>query len=292
VRGPATLLIPFLAVCASLASPERAARGEEAVAGFREVRRLPAPAARQGVAVDAAHLYAIDNHAIEKLEKRSGRMVARWEGTDGGPVSHLNSGVVVGGMLYCAHSNYPAVPMESSIEIFDAKTLSHLGRHSFGVAVGSATWVDRHDGDWWVVFANYDGRGGTPGRGPEWTTLVRFDDDWRRLTAWTFPAELVERFRGRSNSGGAWGPAGRLYATGHDAPEVYVLGLPRAGSVLELLEVVPAPIEGQGIAWAPDEPGVLYGIRKTAREIVRLSLGRGEDRRATPRSASGGREPR
>jgi hypothetical protein len=43
--------------------------------------------------------------------------------------------------------------------------------------------------------------------------------------------------------------------------------LPKEGSVLELVEIVPLNIRGQGIAWDRSERGVLYGIvRATALE--------------------------
>ena len=45
--------------------------------------------------------------------------------------------------------------MTSSVEIWDAATMQHVGSHSFGIMWGSNTWIDRHDGAWWVTFANY-----------------------------------------------------------------------------------------------------------------------------------------
>lgn len=239
---------------------------------LRELRRFPSSAARQAVAVDGTHVYVIANRRIEKLEKRSLRKVAEWSGPDGGPVVHLNSGIVIDGRLYCAHSNYPGVPMLSSIEIFDAASLEPVDSHSFGFSDGSATWIDRRDGHWWVGFAHYAGRGGEPGKGPEWTRVVKLDDAWRRVASWAFPPELVERFAGYSNSGAVWGSDGLLYATGHDAREVYALRLPASGSVLELVEVLPAPMAGQGIAWDPSVAGRLYGIVKKERVVVEAEL--------------------
>jgi hypothetical protein len=250
-----------LAACVSVADAPLAGTR------FERMRAFDAPAARQGVAIDADHFYAIGNRRIEKYT-RNGQRVSTWEEEETGPIVHLNSGIVLDGALYCAHSNYPEIPMVSSIEVFDADTLSHRGSHAFGIFAGSATWVDRHDGHWWVAFANYEGRGGVPGKGPDWTTLVQFDSDWRRVGAYVFPPELVDRFAGRSNSGGAFGADGRIYATGHDAPEVYVLRLPRAGATLELVDILPAPIAGQGIAWDPMEENVLWGIVKSARQVV------------------------
>ena len=44
--------------------------------------------------------------------------------------------------------------------------------------------------------------------------------------------------------------------------------IPSAGSVLELVEIVPAPIAGQGIAWDPAESDLLYGILKHQNQVV------------------------
>ena len=43
-----------------------------------------------------------------------------------------------------------------------------------------------------------------------------------------------------------------------------------AGSVLELVEIVPVPIEGQGIAWSRGGAPTLWGIVKKLREGVVL----------------------
>ena len=43
--------------------------------------------------------------------------------------------------------------------------------------------------------------------------------------------------------------------------------LPKAGSVLELVETIPMNIRGQGIAWDRSDRDVIYGIiRATAQE--------------------------
>ncbi|HEX6240059.1 MAG TPA: hypothetical protein VFZ61_04170, partial [Polyangiales bacterium] len=58
-----------------------------------------------------------------------------------------------------------------------------------------------------------------------------------------------------------------LYLTGHDPAEVYKIRFPRAGSILEVEETIPANIRGQGIAWDRSRPGTFYGIiRATADE--------------------------
>lgn len=248
----------------------RVERGPRSPSGraFREIRRFSSPHAHQGVAVDAEHVYAITNRAIGKHDKTTGALVDEWIGDEDGPIVHLNSGIVREGRLYAVHSNYPGVPMVSSVEVWDVETMEHVESHSLGIFQGSATWADRRDGEWWVGFANYEGRGGQPGRDSSWTTVVRFDDLWRPMGGYTFPPEVVERFADRSNSGGAWGPDGYLYATGHDHPEVYVLRPPDGGSVLELVEVVPITAEGQAFAWDPVEPRHLYTIIRSRNDIV------------------------
>ena len=260
--GPELFVLALGLLAASAASAQDPSRRLE------EVRRFNAEEARQGVAVDDRHFYAISNRRIGKYDKSSGERVGGWEGAPDGPVIHLDSGIVLDGRLYCAHSNYPGVPMVSSIEVFETDTLQHVDSHSFGIFGGSATWVDRADGHWWVAFGHYAGFGGVADRGPAWTNLVKFDERGRRVGGYVYPREVVERFQQMSNSGGTWGDDGRLYATGHDDGAVFVLSLPTAGSVLELQEVLPVAAEGQGIAWDRSEPGTLYSILRSTREVV------------------------
>lgn len=233
-----------------------------------EIRRIPAGEAGQGVASDGEHLYAITNRAIGKYRKDTGEKVASWSGAKGGPFIHLNAGVVVEGKLYCAHSNFPGVPMLSSVEIWDTATLKHIGSHSFGHFIGSLTWLDRRDGQWIACFVHYANNGGEPGRDPSWSQVVRFDDEWRQTAGWSFPAKLIERFAGYSSSGGGFGPEGHLFVTGHDAKELYVLDLPKAGSVFEWRDTIPISAEGQAISWDKKEPGILYTIGRKSKEII------------------------
>lgn len=263
----------WLVMCATLISPVAVAENSQkspATPGWRfeEIRRFAAPEARQGVASDQEYLYVISNHSLGKYRKSDGTRVAAWEGGEAGPIIHLNAGTMVDGLLYCAHSNYPGVPMLSSIEIFDPGTLQHLASHSFGRTDGSLTWIQRRENRWLACFVHYAGRGGEPGRGPSWSQVVEFDDAWRRLRAWTFPEELTVRFAGYSCSGGAFGPGGYLYVTGHDLPELYVLEFPAAGSVLEWRATVPIAAEGQAFDWDPAEPDLLYSIVKRTREVI------------------------
>ena len=237
---------------------------------FEQIAEFAVPEANQSVGVDARYFYAVDNQAIGKYDKLTGELVERWQGPSEGPIMHLDSAMLMDGKLYAAHSNYPDWPMTSSVEIFDADTMEHVGTHSFGIRWGSLTWMDWHDGHWWMTFANYDvklGPGQTAYGHKANTVVLQLTADFRPLQSWTLPKEVLDRFEEMSNSGGSWGPDGFLYLSGHDPAEVYKMTLPKAGSVLQLVEIVPLNIRGQGIAWDRSQPGVIDGIvRATAQE--------------------------
>ena len=258
------LAAPALPVLAQPAEPAPFLKAEM-------LRRWKAPEATQGVAVDARHFYAVANSRIAKYDKATGRKVAEWVG-DKARFPHINSCEIIGRELVCANSNFPETPQTSSVEFFDPARMVHLRTVSLGQQIGSLTWVDRKDGAWWATFANYDNRGGEPGRGHQHTQLVKFDDQWRRMEGWSFPATVTSRFAPMSSSGGGWGPDGRLYVTGHDHPELYVLQLPEGGSKLDHLATIAAAIEGQAIAFDRSQPGVLFGISRPNREVVSMRL--------------------
>ena len=69
-----------------------------------------------------------------------------------------------------------------------------------------------------------------------------------------------------SSSGGSWGPDGFLHLTGHDRAKLYRMRLPKAGSVLELVAVIPMNIRGRGIAWHRSQPGVICGVIRATRQ--------------------------
>jgi outer membrane protein assembly factor BamB len=242
--------------------------GSSAWAGewkHEEVRRFATEEARQGVAVDGEFFYVIDNRKLGKYRKDSGERVAGWEGAKDGPIQHLNAGVVIEGRLYAAHSNFPKVPMESSVEIWDVATMKKVASHPIEDAPGSLTWVQRHGGHWYACFAHY---AAGDGPGPEATQLVRYDAQWQPQQTWTFPKELVAKFGKYSASCGAFGPGGKLFVTGHDLKELYVLELPSSGSVLTWLDTVAISAEGQAFAWDPGDEGTLYSISRRTREVI------------------------
>ncbi len=261
-ESPKISLHALFLLCAILA-----ARPAMAAPRFVKTDGRQTGEAEQAVAVGEKYFYAVGTQALGQYDKASGKLVRRWTQPDSGRIIHLDSGVVAGDRLYCAHSNYPGLPMTSSVEVWDAEKLEHVESHSFGIRWGSCTWVDRHAGFWWATFAHYDRFRDSLGTDNSWTTLVKLDDQWRELEAWVLPAEILERMKPMSNSGGSWGPDSLLYLTGHDRPEVYRMRLPRSGSVLELLDILPLDIQGQGIAWDRANPGLLYAIERREKKV-------------------------
>lgn len=233
--------------------------------------RLPAAEARQGVASDGVHVYAIDNDRIGKYRISTGQRVAQWQG-ERRLFPHMNSCTVAGQDLVCAASNYPSVPQTSAVEIFDTRTLRHRRSISLGFGPGSLTVLDRHDGKWWAVFANYAGKGGEPNRDYRYTLLVQMDDAFRQEAAWTFPPQVLARFAPFSCSGASWSMDGRLYVTGHDRPEIYELALPQAGSVLEWQRTIGIAAPGQAIDWDPVVRGRLWAIDRKANALVASAI--------------------
>jgi len=181
---------------------------------------------------------------------------------------HSNSWTVGEHVLVSAASNYPKVPQTSAVEIFDTRTMRHIRSISLGFGPGSLTALDRHDGKWWAVYANYAGKGGEPNRDYRYTLLARLDDAFRQEAAWTFPDEVLARFAPFSCSGLSWRKDGRLYATGHDRPELYELALPQAGSRLELRRTIGIATPGQAIDWDPVETGRLWSIDRATTMMV------------------------
>ncbi len=265
----------LLAAPAWLASTALTRAQAQAALRFESLLRFNTPAARQGVCADAQRIYVVDNRLIIAFDRQTRDEVARFESAREGPIIHMNSLSLHEGRLYAAHSNYPEEPMLSSVEIFDAATLQHVGSHSFGIMPGSLTTFEWQDGAWWAVWANYSqvvGRSQRPYGNTWWTHITRLAPDMRILAGWTFPADILRRAEPMSVSGASWGPGGFLWCTGHDHKEVYALRLPRMGSVLERVHTVPIEAEGQAIAWDTAEPDTLWQIVRSRREVVAQRL--------------------
>ena len=174
------------------------------------VRRFHAAEANQAVAVDADFFYAIDGAAIGKYDKRSERASL------GGTTARGRSRTSIAGSSSAASST-------ARIRTIPRRQWSARSKCSTPIAWGTSAAfhcrrgsgrpprVEHAHDAWWVTFANYAGRGGEPGKGPETTKLVRFDRQWQPQESWTFPAAVVQRWEGMSSSGGVWVEGKGLY---------------------------------------------------------------------------------
>lgn len=237
------------------------------------LRTFTAPEADQGVAVDAEYFYAADNAHIAKYTRSTGARVGAWKLERPDIIRHINSCFAEAGTLVCANSNYPKQPMASSVEVFDAARLEPLSSHSLGVRdEGSLTWTDRIPGGWIAGFAHYDGDRGTGYKDHSASSVVTFDEAWRRTGGWAFPEEVVARMAPSAASGGAIGPDGLLYVLGHDRPEMYVLAKPALGPGLVLVAVIGVEAEGQAFSWAPGTERIIYAIDRRAGRVLEIAV--------------------
>jgi len=238
------------------------------------VRTYNVPSAQQGVAVDDGFFYVINNSAIIKYDKPNGMKVADWIDEDS-VLHHLNSGIIIEGKLFCINSNYPQIPMASSLEVFDPKTLKHIDNHSFGILNGSATWISKYNDFWYVAFAHYSGNGGYENKSNSWSRLVKFDSEWRQTESWIFPKKLIEKFGSSSNSGGVILSDGKILCTGHDNYEIYLLEFPEKGYTLKWVNTFPVGSYGQAIAMEKNgDSELIYGIVRKENKVVVTRINR------------------
>jgi hypothetical protein len=216
---------------------------------------MASPLANQAAAADEKFVYVVDDGVIAKHDRSTGKELAR----SVGKAQHLNSGFLWEGKLYCAHSNYPKKPHQSDIRVLDPETMKPEIFHTFDAPPGSLTWAVRRDKHWWCCFAHY-------GKDNEKSVLVQYGDGWKEIGRWTFPKELVADWGSYSLSGGIW-MGDDLLATGHDKKVIYKLKVPKEGSVVKVVEVVPSPFPGQGIAADP-KTGGLVGIDRGKRQVL------------------------
>jgi len=75
-----------------------------------------------------------------------------------------------------------------------------------------------------------------------------------------------------SISGGGWGPDDRLYLSGHDLSELYVVTLPKGGATLDHFGTYTMAAEGQAIDWDETKPGNFWGIARKGGEMIEMRL--------------------
>jgi hypothetical protein len=222
---------------------------------------------KQGVAVDDKYFYAISNTVIIKCDKETGKVIATWQANRKEKAYehflHLNSGTVVDGRLYCAHSRYGVDPNYCTVEIWnvEGEGLEHEETIDMPRKHGSLTWIDRdRDNSWWMCYAVYGEKKNKN------TKLVKYqyrDKKFIEVESWFFPEEVIDNWGDMSCSGGSWGPDGYLYTTGHDYSRAYVLEIDKNNKLSYVRTEKDVGFFGQGIAWDrfSNKP-VLWGIDK------------------------------
>lgn len=217
---------------------------------------VDAPEATQAAAADATSVYAVSDTQVVRYDRATGRELAR----STGPAEHLNSAFLWDGNVYCAHSNFPHKPDRCEIRRLDPADMKLTIFHAFADPPGSLTWAVRKGESWWCHFAWY---GKDNGR----SVLVRYGADWKETGRWAYPPALVADWGKYSLSGGVW-DGETLLATGHDKPTLYRLQVPAAADgTITVVETMPVPFPGQGIAIDPTS-GDLVGIDRAHRRVL------------------------
>jgi len=240
------------------AAPERTRSTLPLAPGWTTTALLASPYATQAAAADERNVYAISSTHVARYDRHTGRLVATatCPGT-----THLNSGFVHEGRVYCAHSNYPDEPPTSDVRVFDPATDTLAVCHVFRDPPGSLVWCATRNGTWWCCFAHYREANAR-------TVLVEYADGGfeRERRRFTFPAAVVADWDGMSASGGIW-DGDTLLASHHHAMVLYRLALPAAGTQLVLEAALTCPFPGQGFAVDPLTGG-LVGIDRGHRRVV------------------------
>ncbi len=227
-------------------------------AGWTATRHISSPHATQAAAADTGHVYAISNTTIAKYNRDSGQLVSTATTDD---TQHLNSGFFHDGKLWCAHSNYPAMPHESDIRVYDPEENTLSVYHVFSEPPGSLVWCIVKEGRWWCCFAHY-------GDDNHRTVLIEYEADGfdRERQRFTFPDAVIADWDGMSGSGGIW-DGDSLLVSHHHFRVLYRLQIPEKGSTLRFIEALHCPFPGQGFARDPVTDG-LVGIDRYRRAIV------------------------
>jgi len=226
---------------------------------WRQTSFIAAPEAVQAAAAEGPFVYAISSTQVAKYDRATGQRMA----VSHGDAQHLNSGFFWKGRLYLAHSNYPKTPEQSQVKVLDVASMELTTLHDFHDFGGSLTWVIHSADAWWCNFAHY-------GEANQKTFLVKFDEDWRELSRWTYPESIIRQLGRYSLSGGVWRD-GELLVTGHDDPVLLRVALPEQGNVLIDKGRQAAPFTGQGIADDPTTGG-LIGINRGRQQVIFASI--------------------
>lgn len=221
--------------------------------GYQKIASFSAPEAYQAAAADENFIYAIEDTAIAKYDRKSLKLVAKSTGV---AAVHLNSGFVWHDIIYCAHTSPSG---SNEIMSLDTATMTLRSFKDFSDHPGKITWVVRDAHFWWVNFAFY----GSDNAG---TYLTKLDEHWQEVARWHYPHEVVSDLGRQSISGGVLLNS-LVLVTGHDKKVIYRVRVPTQGDLLQFVDAIPSPFPGQGIATDPVTGG-LVGIDRDRHEVL------------------------
>lgn len=98
------------------------------------VRITNAHDAKQGVAVDGDYLYS--NYSVSKHNKSTDKPSLQWYDCECGPIIHVDAGVVIDGLLYAPHSNYPDSSFTTTVEVWNTTNMERAL-----ASVGHLSWI-------------------------------------------------------------------------------------------------------------------------------------------------------
>ena len=117
---------------------------------LQQIAEFSIPEANQGIGVDDRHFYAVDNRVIGKYDKKTGKLVKKWEGDKKGPIMPPRQRDADGRQDLRRALQLPRVADDELARDLRRRDVEHVGTHSFGIQWGSLTWVDWHDNHWWM----------------------------------------------------------------------------------------------------------------------------------------------
>ncbi len=234
-------------------------RGESFRAGI--VKTFKVKEAKQGVAIDAKHFYAISNSHIGKYKRKTGEKVL----SKSMPFKHLNGGKMIDGDLVVVNNPTGKSARSNALVWLDPTTLNVIDILQLPQIRGSLTWADWAWNKWWVCDAWY-------GKDAKKTTIYCFNEDWILEGYWRLPKQVIEEISPYSLSGGEWFGEW-LCVSGHDKPEMYVLELPTDKIHAKLLKTVPVCFDGQGFSFDRGKKHTyVWGIRRKDSVVVRCAI--------------------
>lgn len=189
--------------------------------------------AKNGVALDGKHFYAISNSCIGKYSRKTGKKVLSKQF----PFKNISGGTFVNGDLVVINNSSKS----GNILIWlDPDTLDIIDTMPVPQVSGTLSWIDWAWDKWWVCDAFFK-------KNVKETSIYCFNQDWVLEGYWKLPKSIVNEIKPESLLGGAWFGE-YLCVMSNDNPEMYILELPEHSLYAKLVKKVQVCFDGRGFA--------------------------------------------